>query len=148
MLQDRDLAAVEIEFQRALASVESDPPAGVTAASSLLESLFKIYIEVRGLHLPTKATIKDLWRVTSQDLGLDPRVVQDDDLRRILSGLTSIVDGIGSLRTHAGSAHGRGKDTYQLDGRHARLAIHAAHTLATFIIETWDAKYPRSAQAV
>ena len=55
----------------------------------------------------------------------------------ILGGLSSIVDGVGALRTHAGSAHGRGKKGYEIQPRHARLAVYAAHTLVLFALETW-----------
>jgi hypothetical protein len=58
-------------------------------------------------------------------------------LVKILGGVASVVDGIGALRTHTGSAHGRGRHAYRVEPRHARLAIHAAHTLTTFLIETW-----------
>ena len=57
-----------------------------------------------------------------KDLKLDPAIVGDDDLKTILTGLAAIVEGTGSLRTHKGSAHGRGKTTYKLKPRHARLA--------------------------
>lgn len=50
------------------------------------------------------------------------------------------MQGIASLRTHSSSAHGQGKKTYQLEPRHARLAVHSAHTIALFILETWDKK--------
>ncbi|MDC4272793.1 abortive infection family protein, partial [Acinetobacter baumannii] len=44
------------------------------------------------------------------------------------------------FRTHASSAHGQGRKLYNIKPRHARLAIHSAHTLALFILETWDEK--------
>ena len=73
-------------------------------------------------------------------LGLNPALVPDDDIRRILSGLASVVDGIGALRTHASSAHGHGSQGYELGPRQARLAVHAAHTLCLFVIETWEVR--------
>ena len=87
--------------------------------------------------MPERQTIKDLWRPVRDDLGLDPASVADDDLKRILSGLASIVDGVGSLRTHAGSAHGRSPDDKPLAPRDARLAVHASHTLAVYILDSW-----------
>jgi len=140
ILESRDLDAINDEFERALATVESDPPAAVTAACSLVESLCKVYIDDEVLNHPSKQTIKSLWKVVANDLGFDPKAVSDDDLKRILSGLSSIVDGIGSLRTHAGSAHGRGRTKYRIEPRHARLAVHAAHTLAVFVLETWETR--------
>jgi len=136
ILRSGDLSNVDAEFRRALSSVESDPPAALTAACALLESLFKIHIEDHGLAMPERQTIKELWRPVRDHLGLDPRSVADDDLKRVLSGLASIVDGIGSLRTHAGSAHGRGRNQRRVESREARLTINAAHTLTVFIIET------------
>lgn len=62
----------------------------------------------------------------------------------ILGGLGAVVDGIGALRTHAGSAHGRGRRAYRVEARHARLAVHAAHTLVVFGIETWAARRDRA----
>ncbi|WP_408869663.1 abortive infection family protein [Commensalibacter nepenthis] len=66
--------------------------------------------------------------------------MEDHDLKQILSGLISVVQGISSLRTHSSSAHGQGKKTYKLEPRHARLAVHSSHIIALFILETWDKK--------
>jgi hypothetical protein len=55
-------------------------------------------------------------------------------------GLLGVVGGIGALRTHASSAHGAGRTTYRFEPRHARLAVHAAHTIVTFTLESWDKK--------
>lgn len=66
-----------------------------------------------------------------------------DDVRKILSGLGTVVEGIGALRTHGGDAHGRERGYTRLDRRIASLAIHAASTVALFLIETWQRKYPQ-----
>lgn len=138
ILIDGDLESLEKEFQRALSSIENDPAAGLTAACAIVESLCKIYIEDEGLSLPSDQSIKPLWKMVSQHIGFDPAFLIDDDLKRILSGLTSIVDGLGALRIHRGTAHGQGRNPYRIQARHARLAVHAAHTLCVFIIETWN----------
>lgn len=138
ILKARDLGEVDKEFERSLAHVESDPPAAVAAACSILESLFKIYIGDNGLDLPSDQSLKPLWKAVSKHLGFDPSAVEDEDIKKILSGMTSVVDGIGSLRTHRSTAHGQGRKPYRIQARHARLAIHASHTLVAFIVETWD----------
>lgn len=137
-LHSLELPGVEIEFKRALDAINLDPPAGVTAACAILESLFKAYIEAAGIDRPAKQTIGELYKAVRGHLKLDPGGVADEDLKRILSGLTSLVDGIGALRTHVGSAHGHSRRSYRVEPRHARLAINAAHTLALFILETWE----------
>lgn len=138
ILRGRDLAALEIEHKRAEAFVATDPPQAVTASCAILEALFKVYIEDENLTLPTSPTIKPLWGVVQKHLGLDPGRLADEDVKRVLSGLTSIVDGIGALRTHAGSAHGRGRNEYRVLQRHALLTVNAAFTLVSFILQTWD----------
>jgi len=138
IIHDRDLAGLQTEFDRIYGNIESDPPAAVTASCALLESLFRIYIEEEKLEMPSEQSIKPLWKVIRKDLNFDPAVVNDDDLKTILSGLAAIIEGVGSLRTHKGSAHGRGKTVYKLKPRHARLAAHAAFTLASFVLEAWS----------
>jgi hypothetical protein len=112
----------------------------MTASCALLESLFKHYIEERNLGMPSDQSVKPLWKQVRKDLNFDPAVIQDGDLQAILSGLAAIVEGMGSLRTRKGSAHGRGKTSYRLKPRHARLAAHAASALAVFVLETWQEK--------
>jgi Abortive infection C-terminus len=119
IIHARDLSGLQTEFDRIYQNVESDPAAAVTASCSLLESLFKTYIEEQGLAMPAEQTVKSLWKVVRKDLKLDPAMVDDEDLKIILGGLAATVEGIGSLRTHKGSAHGRGKKAYKIESRHA-----------------------------
>jgi hypothetical protein len=138
IIRSRNLGGLQIEFDRISANVNIDPAAAVTASCALLESLFKIYISVEKLEMPSDKTIKPLWNVVRRHLKLEPDREQNDDVRAVLVGLGSIVEGLGSLRTHKGSAHGHEKHTYRMKPRHARLASHAAFTLANFILESWD----------
>ncbi len=140
ILRAADLPSIEDEFSRALQSATADPPAALTAACAIIEAACKTYLEQRPIPLPSKQTIKLLWSLVQDDLGLDPAKVEDDDLKRILGGLSSIVDGLGALRTHAGSAHGRGPTRYRVSPRHARLAVNTAHTLVLFLLETWTSR--------
>jgi Abortive infection C-terminus len=139
IIRARDLSGLQTEFNRIYENLEADPPAAVTASCALLESLFKTYIEDNKLGMPADESIKPLWKIVKKDLKLDPAIVGDDDLKTILSGLAAIVEGTGSLRTHKGSAHGRGNaTTYKVKPRHARLAAHAAFTLASYVLEAWS----------
>jgi hypothetical protein len=93
-------------------------------------------------------SIFGLFAATRKPLGLapdradiDPLIA--DDVRKVLNGLATVVEGIGALRTHGGDAHGRERGYARIDKRIASLAIHAAGTVALFLIETWQRKYPR-----
>ena len=140
LIKGRDMPAIHREFDRAMESVEAKPREAVSAASNILESIFKTYIEDNKLPMPDKQDLQPVFKVVRADLGLEPGSIEDQDLQRIITGLFSIVDGIGALRTHAGSAHSEGRKGYKLEPRHARLAVNAAHTVATFVVETWDKK--------
>ena len=44
-----------------------------------------------------------------------------DDVRKILNGVATVVEGVGALRTHGGDAHGRERGYKRLDRRIASL---------------------------
>ena len=140
VLKSDGLQAIEIEYQRAYATIESDPGAAVTAACAIVEAVCKHYLATEDIPLPNKQTIAPLWTEVAKNLGLSPGQMSDDDLKQILSGLFSIAAGVGALRTHEGSAHGHASKSYKIEPRHARLAVHAAHTMSLFILETWEAR--------
>lgn len=138
-IQRRDLRSVEDEFAKAMAAVSAEPNDAAHRACSMVESVLRIYCEDNQIEMPKEQSIKPMWKLVRDHLGFDPSKLADDDLKKILTGLSSIVDGIGSLRTHE-SAHGGGRTRYRLDVRHARLAVAAAMTVALFVLETWDAR--------
>lgn len=144
LIKGRDIPSIDAEFNRALANVNSEPREAVSAACNILESIFKTYIVDENLAMPQKQDLQNVWKVVRADLGFDPAALEDDDLKKILSGVLSVVDGIGAFRTHASSAHGQGRKIYNLKPRHARLAIHSAHTIALFVLETWDERKGRT----
>lgn len=136
-IRDRDLESIDQEFQRAVKNATTSPREAISAASNILEAVCKIVIADEGLPVPAKQDLQSVWGVVRKYLGIDPSKIEDQDLQQILTGLLSVVHGIGSLRTHASSAHGAGKTPYRLEARHARLAIHSSHTLCLFVLESW-----------
>ena len=145
--QTFELDTVQRDLERALESAERDPEAAVTAACSTVESMCRSILEELGEPLPAKQDVTGLYRAVRKPLGLSPEQTDfppeiAEDVRKVLSGLVTTLEGIGALRTHGGSAHGRTKGFRRLDARIARLAIHAAVTAATFTLETWQRKHP------
>ncbi|MFG0682674.1 abortive infection family protein [Pseudomonas sp. xss_4] len=139
LIKNRNIQALDFEFERAIKNVESSPREAISAACNILESVFKVYIEEHShLTLPSKQDLQSVWKIVRADLGLDASILEDRDLQEIVSGIMATVNGIGALRTHASSAHGAGKKPYNIKPRHAKLAIHSAHTIAAFVLETWD----------
>lgn len=144
-----DFDTVERDMERALASAEADPEDATTAACSLLESVCRSILIELSLPLPAKKDIDGLVKAVQEPLNLSPGRMDlpkevENDVRQVLSGLTTVSKGIGALRTHAGDAHGREKGYRRIDGRIARLAIHASASVAMFFIETWEKQQKRA----
>lgn len=144
-LKAGDFASIEAEFERAISQLDRDPHAAITASSSIIEAVYKTYIETFGLEMPSKQSIGPLWKCVQSDLGLNIDPTLQEDQKRILQGLSSIVDGVGAYRTHIGSAHGRGVQPPTIDVSEARLAVNSSHTLVIFLMERWKAKTPNPA---
>ena len=144
-----DFDTVQIEIARALPSIHDDPEDAVTAACSLIEAVCRSILLELGLPLPSKRDIDGLLKSIQEPLGLSPGRTDlpneiEQDVRQTLGGLTSVVKGIGALRTHGGDAHGREKGFRRIDARIARLALNSASSIALFLIETWERKEHRA----
>ncbi|MES9822830.1 MAG: abortive infection family protein [Candidatus Thiodiazotropha endolucinida] len=138
---------VSRDLKRALDNAQTDPESAVTSACSTVESVCRSIIIELGGDLPSRKDIKGLFNAVKKPLGLSPdRTDIDsqiaDDVRKILSGLATVVEGIGALRTHGGDAHGRERGYARIDSRIASLSINSASTIALFLIETWQRKFP------
>jgi len=138
---------VQRDLDRALNSSRSDPEDAVTAACSTVESVCRSILIELGEPLPDKKDVMGLYNAVRKPLGLSPDRSDIDpliagDVRKVLSGLHTVIQGVGSLRTHGGDAHGRERGFVRIDERIANLAIHAASTASLFLIETWQRKFP------
>jgi Abortive infection C-terminus len=135
----RGFSAIEIEIKRALANVESDPLAAIHNAGCVLEASLKAYLTHHSISYKDESdTLSDLWKQVVDHIGIHPKELDDRDLKKIASGLFNIVDGIMHLRNKKSSAHGKSEEQLRQSNirpRHARLAIHAAHTLSAYILE-------------
>lgn len=142
-----DFDTASRDLDRALRAAASDPELAVTSACAVVESVCRSILVELGIELPSKQDIGGLYRALREPLGLDPmkeglspEIVAD--VKRVLSGLITTVEGVGSLRTHAGGAHGKEKGFRRIDVRIAKLAIHSASAVALFLIETWQLRHP------
>ena len=147
MVETISFDTVQRDLGRALASIETDPEDAITAACSTIESVCRSILIELGEPLPAKKDVQGLFNAVKGPLGLSPDRSDLDpliagDVRTTLSGLATVIQGVGALRTHAGDAHGRERGYARVDARIGRLSIHAASTVALFLIETWQRKFP------
>lgn len=132
------LSSVDDEIKRALAMIETDPHAAAQYAGNVLEASLKAYLDHKEVTYKSGYALADLWKIAAAEMGLRAADLDNDDLKKIVSGLHSIVSGVGQLRNAKSAAHGRSEEQRRgitLKPRHARLAIHAAHTVAAYVLE-------------
>jgi hypothetical protein len=114
---------------------EDDYDGAITNARSLLEAvLVSLEKELSPQPEEYDGDLLRLHRRVQKLLNLEPsRKDVPDSLRQVLSGLTSIVNGLASLRNKMGDAH---VISSRAARHHAKLAVNAAKTVADFLFET------------
>lgn len=139
--RDFDAAHLQEHIRRIEAAVETDPALAIGSAKELLETCCKTILDARG-KLPTESLeLPKLTKLTFAELKLLPDDVPEaargaQSIKQLLSNLSTISHALAEIRNLYGTGHGRGGKTKGLGHRHARLAVGAATTLATFLIDT------------
>ena len=142
-----NFSAIITQWQDAQAALGVDPPDATTRASSLIESLCKHILETRNAPIPLNQTIQSLYGAAARVLSIAPEQQTTADLKRIAGAMNTLVLGIGTLRTHEGTAHGRGSIHEAINFSHARFAVNAAGVLATFLMDALLAESQSSSAA-
>lgn len=144
MIKAGGMSAVSLEVERSLKQVETDPNAAAHYAANILEATLKAYLEKKGIAFNDETDkLNRLWELVRDSIGINPKDLATKDLKKIASGLNSIVDGTMFLRNKKSGAHGRTEEQIKenvLRPRHARLVIHSAHTLAAYVLECLSGK--------
>jgi Abortive infection C-terminus len=135
-LLDFSAGGVHAIWEKALERKVSDPEGAITLARSLLETIFKHILEDRQIQHPSAADLPELYRLVAKELNLAPDQYTQDNFKKILGGIASVVNELGNLRNRLGDAHGRGKGAAKPSARHAELAVNLAGSIALFLIET------------
>jgi hypothetical protein len=123
------------------AAVVNDPGLAIGTAKELVETCCKTILTERGVQFSKAADIPELVKLTSKELELTPGDIPDkakaaETIKRLLSNLATITQGIPELRNHHGTGHGKTAGARGLQALHAKLAVGAASTLAVFLAET------------
>ncbi len=129
------------QITRMEASVLNDPALAIGTAKELVETCCKTILEARDVSFSKSADLPELIKLTTKELELTPDDIPDkakaaETVKRLLSNLATITQGVAELRNQFGTGHGKAAGARGLSSRHARLAVGAASTLAVFLAET------------
>ena len=130
------------QITRMEAAVAGDPDLAIGTAKELMETCCKTILAEKSIEPPKNADLPQLLRLTCKNLSLTPQDISDtakaaDTIKRLLSNLGTIGQGLAELRNLHGTGHGKAAKTKGLTARHAKLAVGAASTLAVFLTETY-----------
>lgn len=151
-LSGADAGYVAQQITRMEAAVQNDPGLAIGTAKELVETCCKTILTQRGVPIPKNPDLPQLVKLTSRELELTPADIPEqakaaDTIKRLLSNLATITQGIAELRNQYGTGHGQEATTRGLSSRHAKLAVGAASTLAVFLAETHRARPDRTPES-
>jgi len=131
------------QMTRMEASIVSDPELAIGTAKEFIETISKTILLECGESVPANANLPQLVKQVRNKLELLPENISDkakgaEIIKRILSNLGTVTQGLAELRGLYGSGHGKNAKVKGLQTRHARLAVNAACTLAVFLFETYQ----------
>lgn len=129
------------QITRMESAVQNDPGLAIGTAKELIETICKTILAERSFVLSGNEDLPQLVKATAKTLKLTPSDIPDDakaseSIKRLLSNLATITNGIAELRNSYGTGHGKDAKAKGLGPRHAKLAVGAASTLAIFLVET------------
>lgn len=132
---------LEEQIRRIEESIENDPSLAIGTAKELIETCCKTILAERGKPVSGTPEISTLTKETLKELKLVPEGIPDaargsDVIKRLLSNLGTIGNGLAELRGLYGTGHGKHGRSPSLSARHAKLAVGAASTLVVFLFET------------
>jgi Abortive infection C-terminus len=143
-LERFDAESVHQIWGKAMERRENDPEGAVTLARTLLETVCKHILDGAGIAYQPTDDLPTLYHAASKELNIAPSQHSEKTFKQILGGVTSVVQGLGSLRNSLSDAHGRGKQAVKPAPRHAELAVNLAGATAVFLIATHEAMKPKA----
>lgn len=118
---------------------EKDYEGAITNSRTLLESICLYIFEKKVGQYDYKGNLIKLYKDVSQILNMTPADYPDGNLKQILSGVFSIINGVSGLRNDFSDAHGNSPNrTYKVDERHAILTVNLSKTIAEYLYLSYE----------
>lgn len=132
--------SINTQWRKIINRSKTDPEGAITASKSMLETLFKYVLDAESKEYTKLDDFNDLYSKVKDVLNLDPKKHNIKTFKQILAGITSVTQGLGSLRNDYGDSHGKGKNSFYPEVRHAEFVINLTASLCIFLIDTYNLK--------
>lgn len=124
-------------WAKAVSRRVADPDGAITLARTLLEAVAKHILDDLSIDYSDKEDLPRLYAKVANALDLAPSQHSEEPIRAILGAIMNLVNGLGTLRNRLSDSHGRGRKLpVRPSRRHASLAVNAAGSVASFLVET------------
>jgi hypothetical protein len=124
------------EWEKAIERKASDPRGAITSARTLLEATCKYILTKHKVGYDDGDELPKLYGLCASALTLHPTQHTKDIFKEILSGMMSVVKGMGSMRNKLGDAHALEIASPKPAPRHSAFAVNVSCSLAMFLLET------------
>ncbi len=133
---DRSVVREQLQKCRRKLGTE-DYDGAITNARTVTEAiLIGIEEDLSGEPADHNGDLPALYKRVYSQLNLDPSAEElETNLRQILSGLISVIDGLSGIRNRMSDSHAT---SYRADRRHAKLAVNTAKTFVEFILASYQ----------
>jgi hypothetical protein len=136
---------VSRQVTRMQSALGSEPDVAIGTAKEFVETICKTILRERDLALDPNEKMPRIVKQVAASMDLVPKEIgghskASETVKRLLSNLGTVADGLAELRNLHGTGHGKDASTVGLELRHARLAVGAATTLAVFLWESHTAE--------
>lgn len=131
-LSQKEVRAAWLE---AVSRIPHSPSSAITAARALLETTCSTVLTERSVTPDTSGNLSRLYNQCRLALGIDAQKGDGQELHKVLTGLSTVVDGIAGMSNMAGDRHGLPQGVKIDDPLVANLVVNGAGTVCIFLVE-------------
>lgn len=131
---------INSQWSKAMERKIDDPEGAITTSRTLIETTCKYILDDLKVEYKDGLELPKLYKLTAENLNLAPDQHTEQIFKMILSGCSTVIEGLGSLRNKLSDSHGKGISQAKPSSRHAELAVNLAGTMTTFLLETYQQK--------
>jgi len=122
-------------------AIHKDTDLAIGTAKELLETTCKSILRQKGEAINSDWTLPQLLKATTNALDFKPKEADDPDkaekaIKQILSGIGTIVQGVGELRNGYGTGHGKDANFKGLEIKYAKLLVGVVSEIAILYLAT------------
>ncbi|MBX3296832.1 MAG: abortive infection family protein [Acidobacteria bacterium] len=114
----------------------ADFDGAVTNARTLIESVcLFIYENLSGKSYKYDGNLGKLHKSVADLLQMNPEKYESQNLKRILTGISSIIHGVSEIRNAQSDSHGKApsSQTYRVDDRHAIFVVNLSKSVSEYL---------------